>query len=172
MARSGKGIYLLIACMLSMVTLSGYAQQAVLMGRVVDAGGNPVPGAVIKLYGEKKATAVADELGLLTSEKVPDGTYRVRVEYDRRKLRCDKITLSSSTTDKYYVFLIDRGKKVSASYSSENPYMQARLSKIERDEERIDMGMRGRHRNYNSPLLESVIYNIVFGKIKYVQVAK
>lgn len=74
-----KNFYLVV--MLFLLTLSGYAQKAIISGKVLDADDKlPLPGAMIQIVGENKYT-VSDYNGRFELLNINIGTYQVTVKY-------------------------------------------------------------------------------------------
>jgi len=74
-----KKIYLLTVFFL--LTLSGFAQKAIISGKILDADDKlPLPGAMIQITGEKKYT-VSDYNGRFELLNINEGTYKVEVKY-------------------------------------------------------------------------------------------
>ena len=59
----------LLATVLSSASLSVWAQEGILKGRVVDVEGNPIPGAVVNVL-EGSRIALSDENGYFQLKKV------------------------------------------------------------------------------------------------------
>lgn len=74
-----KNFYLVVTFFL--LTLSGYAQKAIISGRVLDADDKlPLPGAMIQIIGDNKYT-VSDYNGRFELLNINIGTYQVTVKY-------------------------------------------------------------------------------------------
>jgi TonB-dependent receptor len=74
-----KKIYLVVTFFL--LTLSGYAQKAIISGKVLDADDKlPLPGAMIQIVGDNKYT-VSDYNGRFELLNINVGTYQVTVKY-------------------------------------------------------------------------------------------
>jgi TonB-dependent receptor len=74
-----KNLY--VAAMLFLLTLTGYAQKAIISGKVLDADDKlPLPGAMIQIVGENKYT-VSDYNGRFELLNINVGTYQVTVKY-------------------------------------------------------------------------------------------
>jgi len=73
-----KKIYLLV---LFLLTISGFAQKAIISGKVLDADDKlPLPGAMIQIVGENKYT-ISDYNGRFELLNINIGTYQVTVKY-------------------------------------------------------------------------------------------
>ena len=73
-----KKIYLLV---LFLLTISGFAQKAIISGKVLDADDKlPLPGAMIQIIGENKYT-ISDYNGRFELLNINIGTYQVTVKY-------------------------------------------------------------------------------------------
>ena len=72
----------LLATVLSSASLSVWAQEGILKGRVVDVEGNPIPGAVVNVL-EGSRIALSDENGYFQLKKVVpnDEIYATCVGY-------------------------------------------------------------------------------------------
>jgi len=74
-----KNFYLVVTFFL--LTLSGYAQKAIISGKVLDADDKlPLPGAMIQIVGDNKYT-VSDYNGRFELLNINIGTYQVTVKY-------------------------------------------------------------------------------------------
>jgi TonB-dependent receptor len=74
-----KNFYLVVIFFL--LTLSGYAQKAIISGKVLDADDKlPLPGAMIQIVGDNKYT-VSDYNGRFELLNINIGTYQVTVKY-------------------------------------------------------------------------------------------
>ncbi|SHM09898.1 TonB-dependent receptor [Flavobacterium pectinovorum] len=74
-----KKFYLVVTFFL--LTLSGYAQKAIISGKVLDADDKlPLPGAMIQIVGDNKYT-VSDYNGRFELLNINIGTYQVTVKY-------------------------------------------------------------------------------------------
>lgn len=74
-----KKFFLLTAFLL--LTLTGFAQKAIISGKVLDADDKlPLPGAMVQIVGEKKYT-VSDYNGRFELLNINEGTYTVEVKY-------------------------------------------------------------------------------------------
>lgn len=74
-----KNFYLVVT--LFLLTLAGYAQKAIISGKVLDADDKlPLPGAMIQIVGENKYT-VSDYNGRFELLNINAGTYQVLVKY-------------------------------------------------------------------------------------------
>ncbi|WKL47060.1 TonB-dependent receptor [Flavobacterium pectinovorum] len=74
-----KNFYLVVTFFL--LTLSGYAQKAIISGKVLDADDKlPLPGAMIQIVGDNKYT-VSDYNGRFELLNINVGTYQVTVKY-------------------------------------------------------------------------------------------
>ncbi|WP_163397884.1 TonB-dependent receptor [Flavobacterium fluviatile] len=70
-----------VAAMLFLLTLTGYAQKAIISGKVLDADDKlPLPGAMIQIVGENKYT-ISDYNGRFELLNINVGTYQVTVKY-------------------------------------------------------------------------------------------
>ena len=73
-----KKIYLLAVFLL---TISGFAQKAIISGKVLDADDKlPLPGAMIQIVGDNKYT-ISDYNGRFELLNISIGTYQVTVKY-------------------------------------------------------------------------------------------
>jgi TonB-dependent receptor len=74
-----KNFYLVVTFFV--LTLSGYAQKAIISGKVLDADDKlPLPGAMIQIVGDNKYT-VSDYNGRFELLNINIGTYQVTVKY-------------------------------------------------------------------------------------------
>ena len=74
-----KKIYLLL--MFLFLAISGYAQKAIISGKVLDADDKlPLPGAMVQIVGENKYT-ISDYNGRFELLNINVGTYTVEVKY-------------------------------------------------------------------------------------------
>jgi len=74
-----KNFFLVVTFFL--LTLSGYAQKAIISGKVLDADDKlPLPGAMIQIVGDNKYT-VSDYNGRFELLNINVGTYQVTVKY-------------------------------------------------------------------------------------------
>lgn len=74
-----KNFYFVIT--LFLITISGFAQKAIISGKVLDADDKlPLPGAMIQIVGENKYT-VSDYNGRFELLNINVGTYQIQVKY-------------------------------------------------------------------------------------------
>ncbi len=137
------------------LTIQAIAQQAPLVGRITDEAGKPVRGASIHLDGSKhNTTAMADSLGLFTTEIMPEGRYRAWIAVDRmdgttgkaRVLKAGYVHVSSTDEDRYYYFTLNGSPKAVVANNAINPYMAAHMHQVESSDRRFDMPVRRRHK--------------------------
>ena len=123
----------LIAAFTSTAGIS-MAQQAMLMGRVTDAGNKPVKEAGIVLKGDAgKGVAISDSLGLYSTQPMPDGRYKVKVVVDKQVYTSDDVTLSAAATKgRYYNFKLGPNKKATLSIDTHNPFMEQRMGTVKK----------------------------------------
>ena len=88
-----KKFYLIVT--LFLVTVSGYAQKAVLSGKVTDADDKlSLPGAMIQIVGENKYTT-SDYTGNFEFLNINAGTYQVSIKYIGYSAMTQEITVES-----------------------------------------------------------------------------
>lgn len=69
--------------LITVISISGYAQTGVIKGKVFDNEGSPLPyAAVYTEYGDQKVGTITDETGRFTLKPLPSGTYCVHITFN------------------------------------------------------------------------------------------
>jgi hypothetical protein len=114
-----------------------YAQNSILAGKIIDEYNVPIKGAVIKVSRAGNVTQTSsDEDGLFYTKLLPVGSYHVDVVLGNKYLETKKVYLADGAKKRSYYTLKVVGDVLRITVDGQDPFMRARLGKIENDDKR------------------------------------
>jgi hypothetical protein len=147
-----RNIFLLLLPLF--IAATSFAQNSILAGKILDEKNNPVAGAIIKMQtvaGGGDYEAVSDGDGLYCSPVVPAGAYKITVTTGKKFYRADQLSLRSmEKLDRYYDFKL-KENKAEVSAHSDDPFMKAKLGRIQKQKHRFDYPADGYRLNEGIP---------------------
>ena len=170
-----KQVAALLILLLSLLSGHCQAQLTMFEGRIVDAVGSPVKGAIIQLKWRKdKIETRSDDDGLFYTTLIPTGMYRIGVEADGKYYKLRGLKVLPSTAKKYYLLSI-HGGRLYVDVSGQDPFLKSKLSKISNSDPRQEV-LWGNEQNYfrvkidsatgKGQLMNSAVYDMPSTKIR------
>lgn len=125
----GSLLFAVLMCSVS------FGQKAVMMGKVIDESGKPVSGAEIKVTGHRvyyKVKTNAD--GLYNTPLIEPASYHIIIDANNKYYTSDKVKISKpGDVREFYNFSLANNQAVLHIDDSNDPFMVAKLEKIEAD---------------------------------------
>jgi hypothetical protein len=95
--------FLLVLFVLIFAGCPSFAQERLLMGKMVDENNKPIAGAIIKVGKGSGAVETRSDIdGLYYTTLLPSGTYHIAVECNGKFLKAKKIYFYAEGPKKYY----------------------------------------------------------------------
>jgi hypothetical protein len=131
-----KRLTLFLLSLLLLADVS-FAQNSMLAGKLVGEDNMPIAGAKIEMKrGYKVAETKSDDDGLFYSKLLPVGYYHIRVVAGGKYMRAKTVYLPDETKKKSYFYLRVVGDKVIVVVDAEDPFLKAKLTKLEKEDQR------------------------------------
>lgn len=132
-------------CSLFVLLLAGgrsFAQNSIFMGKITDEHGKPVTGARIMVSYARDIVAetMSDNDGAYYTKLLEPGYYLIDVYADKIRHKSKRIELKPRQKVKWYYNLQLVGDKVEVTTTSKDPFIAAKLSKIEKEPVLSDFG--------------------------------